>query len=148
MTIQAVAATGHLSHDAVRQALEQALAERFARQKVLVLIPDHTRSLPLPLLFRMLVDVLHDAQQLDFMVALGTHPPLGEQELSKLVGVTAAERAALWPAVGLLNHAWDDPAALETLGVFEQDEIRALAGSCWHPSLPSRVPVRINRLAL
>ena len=65
---------------------------QFTNQRVLVLIPDHTRSLPLPFLFRALVDVLHDTKQLDFMVALGTHPPLSEESLNKLVGITAEER--------------------------------------------------------
>ena len=50
-------------------------------QRVLVLIPDHTRSLPLPFLFRTLVEILRNAKQLDFMVALGTHPPLSEKSL-------------------------------------------------------------------
>ncbi len=52
------------------------LEGRFAGQHVLVLIPDHTRTVPLPLLFRLIVEILHDARQLDFMVALGTHLPL------------------------------------------------------------------------
>ena len=39
-----------------------------------MLIPDHTRSLPLPELFRMVVEVLHDVRELNVMVALGTHP--------------------------------------------------------------------------
>ena len=30
--------------------------------------------------------------QLDFMVALGTHPPLAEESLNRLVGITAEER--------------------------------------------------------
>ena len=55
---------------------------------MLVLIPDHTRTIPLPQLFRMLVDILSDASKLDFMVALGTHPPLDEDSLNKLVGIT------------------------------------------------------------
>ncbi|MCX7854254.1 MAG: lactate racemase domain-containing protein, partial [Caldilineales bacterium] len=50
--------------------------------------------------------------------------------------------------VGLLNHAWDDPAALTSLGVLEQDEIRQLAGPYWHPSLPDRVDIRVNKAVL
>ncbi len=48
-------------------------------QKV-ILIPDHTRSLPLPELFRMVVEILHDVSQLTVMVALGTHPGYSEEE--------------------------------------------------------------------
>ena len=56
------------------------------------LIPDRTRSLPLPFLFRALVDILRGASGPDFMVTLAPHPALSEQNLNPLVGITAAER--------------------------------------------------------
>jgi len=145
---QAAAQSGHLDSAAVRAVFEDGLAGQFRGQKVLVLIPDHTRSLPLPLLFRLAVEVLGDTAQTDFMVALGTHPALPEESLLKLVGITPEERAGVYRKIGLRNHAWDDPAALATLGVIEQDEVRQIAGDNWHPSLPDEVPVRINKAAL
>jgi nickel-dependent lactate racemase len=145
---RAVSNTGLLPDDVIRETLEQGLAGKFAGQKILVLIPDHTRSLPLPFLFRMLVEILHDAKQLDFMVALGTHPPLSEESLNKLVGITADERGTKYKYIGLLNHDWDNPSALAMLGSMEQDEVRAIAGERWHPSLPNRVPIQINKAVL
>jgi nickel-dependent lactate racemase len=112
---------------------------------VLVLIPDHTRSLPLPQLFRELADILRDTRQLDFMVALGTHPPLSEAQLCRLVGISAEERAGAYRRIGLLNHAWDQPDALMQIGVLPRERIQALAGELWHPSLGGDVPVKINR---
>jgi nickel-dependent lactate racemase len=137
-----------LTQDEIRSTLTRALEKQFTNQRVLVLIPDHTRSLPLPFLFRELVEILRDTRQLDFMVALGTHPPLSAESLNKLVGITAEERETTFRHVGLLNHAWDDPAALVTLGVMEQDEIRQIAGARWHESLPNRVDIRLNKAAL
>ncbi len=148
LNAQVVSSTGLLSPADVRATLEKGLTGRFARQKVLALIPDHTRSLPLPFLFRALVEILHEARQLDFMVALGTHPLLSEENLNKLVGITAEERNTQYATIGLRNHAWDNPSALTILGVMEQDEVRALAGGRWHPSLPNRIPIRINKAAL
>ncbi len=146
---QAIAPEGQLlTEDEIRGALAQALERRFTNQRVLVLIPDHTRSLPLPFLFRALVESLRDTRQLDFMVALGTHPPLSETHLNALVGLTAEERQTTFAKIGLLNHAWDDPSALVTLGVMEQDEIRHIAGARWHSSLPSRVEIRLNKAVL
>mgnify|MGYP002682851175 CR=1 FL=1 len=145
---QATAPAGTLDEERVRQTLTAGLEGRFKGQKVLVLIPDHTRSLPLPLLFRLTVEILHDARQLDFMVALGTHPPLSEEQLQRLVGITAGERSTTYQHIGLFNHAWDNPAALTTLGVMAQDEIQQLAGANWHPSLPDEVEIRINKAAL
>jgi nickel-dependent lactate racemase len=149
ITAQAVAPTGALIDLAVADTLARGLGSgRFTGQRVLVLIPDHTRSLPLPLLFRTVVEVLHDARQLDFMVALGTHPAMSPEAINRLVGISAEQRRTTYRHVGLLNHAWDDPAALTSLGVMDQDEIRRIAGQNWHESLPGEVDIRINRAAL
>ncbi len=128
--------------------LHQGLAGQFARQKVLVLIPDHTRSLPLAFLFRALVEALREAKELTFLVALGTHPPLDEERLNELLAISAQERHGRYAPVRLLNHAWDDPSQLASLGRLEAQEMRTLAGGHWHASLPAEVEVRINRLAL
>ena len=145
---QAIADKGLLSHDVIRAALEKGLVGEFVGQKVLVLIPDHTRSLPLPFLFRSLVEILHDTKQLDFMVALGTHPPLSEESINKLVGITSEERTATFKHIGLLNHDWKTPSALTSLGVIEQDEIKQIARNHWHSSLPNEVDIRINKAIL
>jgi nickel-dependent lactate racemase len=146
---QAIAPQGKpFTEHQILETLHKGLDGKFANQRVLALIPDHTRSLPLPFLFRALVEILREARQLDFMVALGTHPPLSEENLNKLVGITANERDTQYAKVSLRNHAWDNPSALTMLGVMEQDEVRALAGERWHPSLPVRVPIRINKAAL
>jgi nickel-dependent lactate racemase len=135
----------HLHEDVMIDCLTRALENRFTRQKILVLIPDHTRSLPLPFLFRTLVGILKDTARLDFMVALGTHPPLSQENLNRLVGISAEERSGAYAHIGLMNHAWDDPDALATIGCFEQDQIKAIAGDIWHPSLPDRIEIRLNK---
>lgn len=137
-----------LSEEQITETLHQGLENRFGNQRVLVLIPDHTRSVPLPFLFRSVVNVLHDAKQLDFMVALGTHPPLSEESLQRLAGITAEERDGLFRQIGLLNHQWNTPSALTPLGWMEKDEIQQIAADHWHPSLPDVVNIRINRAAL
>ncbi|MEJ2550224.1 MAG: lactate racemase domain-containing protein [Anaerolineales bacterium] len=149
MTIHAIAPAGRRLTDVeVRSTLASALEGQFAGQRLLVLIPDHTRTLPLPFLFRTLVELLGDTKRLDFMVALGTHPALQEASLQRLVGIDADERTTIFKHIGLLNHAWDDPAALTSLGVMDQDEIKQLAGARWHPSLPDEVEIRINKAVL
>ena len=131
---QAIAPQGQLlDEQQIHSTFKQGLEGRFARQKLLVLIPDHTRSLPLPFLFRLLVEILADTRQLDFMVALGTHPALPEESLNELVGITAEERSQQYRHVRLLNHAWQEASALTTLGTMEADEIKAIAGEHWHP---------------
>ena len=124
------------------------LERQFTNQRVLVLIPDHTRSLPLPFLFRSIVDFLQDVKQLDFMVALGTHPALSQESIHKLVGITSEERDTTFKQIGLFNHQWNISSALTGLGAIEDGEIRQIAGESWHPSLPDQVEIRINKAAL
>lgn len=137
-----------LDADTIRQTLTSSLERQLTGQKVLVLIPDHTRTIPLPQLFRYLVEILHDTSQLDFMVALGTHPPLNEAHLQQLVGITAEERQTTYRHVGLLNHAWDSANTLATIATLPQSQIQELAGDRWHPTLGGDVAVNINRAVL
>ena len=51
LSAQAAVTTGLLDPDTVSHTLQRGLAGRFGGQKLLILIPDHTRTLPLPRLF-------------------------------------------------------------------------------------------------
>ena len=137
-----------LDDDVIRQTMTAGLEKQHTGQKVLVLIPDHTRSIPLPQLFRYLVEILHDCKQLDFMVALGTHPGLSEEQLCRLVGITAEERTTTYRHIGILNHDWDSPDALTTIGTLPQSQIQQIAGDRWHPTLGGDVAININRAIL
>jgi lactate racemase len=146
---QAVAPADQLlSDDTIQQTLHQRLEGKFNDEKVLVLIPDHTRTIPLPQLFRYLVDILHPAKQLDFMVALGTHPALSDEQLCSLVGITAEERQTTYKHIGILNHNWDSADALTRIATLPQSQIQAIAGDRWHPTLGGDVPVNINKSIL
>lgn len=144
---RAVAAPGSLLDEAeVRRALEQGLAGvAHDGRSVLVLIPDHTRTLPLPQLFRELVTLLEGARALTFMVALGTHPPLSEERLEALLGISADERRGRYGHVGIVNHSWYEDGTLVSLGTLSGERIREIAGERWHPTLGGDVDVRINR---
>ena len=87
----------------------------------------------------MVVEILRDARQLDFMIALGTHPAMTEQHILKIIGITPEERSTTYARIGLFNHAWNDPGMLTSLGTMDKDEIRKIAGPSWHPSLPEEV---------
>jgi nickel-dependent lactate racemase len=114
-----------------------------AGKRVLVIIPDATRTMPLPMFFRLLgKHVAPQVKTLDYLVALGTHPAMSEEALCKLVGLTPAEKAARYPNSRLINHAWDDPSALITLGTIPADEVAEISGGL----LRMEVPVRLNKL--
>ena len=143
---QSVADDGsQLNSDAIRTTLTTGLEGKFSNQRVLMLIPDHTRSLPLPSLFRMIIEILDDVTQLDFMVALGTHPPLSEERLMELVGLSYEERNRTYRHIDIFNHEWENEDALMKIGKIKKKHVRKLMGEQWHESLDMSVPVTINR---
>src|SRR5579863_4772482 len=92
-----------------------------AYKRVLVIIPDGTRTAPIPLMFRLLYEQLGGrVAQLDYLIALGTHPPMSEEAIGHLVGATAQEREKRYPHVRIFNHTWSDPQALRTIGVISR----------------------------
>jgi nickel-dependent lactate racemase len=112
-------------------------------KRVLVIIPDGTRTAPIPLLFRLLYEQIgRRVARLDYLVALGTHPPMPEDAIEKLVGVSAAERAERYPNVAIFNHRWDLPEALQSIGTISRSEAELLTGGL----LAADIPVVLNRL--
>lgn len=114
-------------------------------KRVLIIIPDGTRTMPMPLFFRLLTKHLQPrAKQVDFLVALGTHGAMSEPSLRAHVGITEQEQATTYKNVHLINHAWNDPNALVSLGNIAADEIAQLSNGMFHQD----VPVRLNKLVL
>ena len=143
---QSIADDGsRLDTDNVFDILQSGLEGKFSNERLLILIPDHTRSIPLPMLFRMLIEILDDVEQLDFMVALGTHPPLSEERLMELVGITYDERSGMYRHIGIYNHEWDNTDSLVKIGKIKKKHIREYMGDLWHESLDNPVQVTINR---
>jgi nickel-dependent lactate racemase len=132
-----------LSEEEVRGIVAQALAPLELRgKKVLLIVPDSTRTAPVGLMFRVIHDLIgEEAQNLDVLIALGTHPPMSDEAINRRLEITAEERAGKYARVRLLNHAWNDPAALTCVGTIEADEIGALSGGLFQMD----VDVSINR---
>jgi nickel-dependent lactate racemase len=112
-----------------------------AGRRVLLIVPDGTRTAPMPLLFRLIRESLSDrVETLDVLVALGTHSSLDDSALSSLLGVDVRDGAA--GRCRILNHRWDLPDTFATLGTVPAQEVAdASAGR-----LDIEVPVRLNRL--
>src|SRR5207244_11768068 len=96
-------------------------------KRVLVIIPDGTRTAPIPLFFSLLYQQLGQrVAQLDYLIALGTHPPMSEEAIDRLVGVPARERAELYPNVRIFNHHWAQPEMTKTIDVISREETERL----------------------
>jgi nickel-dependent lactate racemase len=135
-----------LSPDEVERIIRDGLgACDYHRKRVLVLVPDLTRTMPLPTFFRLIVEVLRPrVARVDFLVALGTHPPLTETQFDQLFGCAPGERSRDYSDIGFLNHDWHNPEALVLLGTIPGAEIAALSDGM----LEMDVQVRINKRVL
>jgi nickel-dependent lactate racemase len=129
----------------VAEALFAALEDEVAGERVLVLVPDRTRNVPLADLFPVVVEALHKAAAVEVMVALGTHPPLPVDDILDLTGMAGAAPGVLG---AVSNHAWKGTGALEPIGTISAARVRDIAGPVWHRSLGGDLVVRVNRRAL
>lgn len=113
----------------------------FQEKRVLLIVPDSTRTAPLPLLFDALFHHLKPVvSQLDVLVALGTHPPMSDSQISRLLGISDEERQRLFFQVRFFNHEWDRPERLLTVGTLTKQQTSEISDG----QLSLEVPVEIN----
>jgi len=136
--------------------LDRAITELDARQlcreafaswnvqgrKVLVVIPDATRSCPLGMMFRLVQEAATEAAQLDFIVALGTHPPMSMEQIYARVEITEEEHRTQYARTRFFNHEWNNPEALFEVGRLSRAEVRELTGGLFEMD----VGVSVNRI--
>ncbi len=137
---------GVLSETEVRSLCASTIAGWAADgRKLLLVIPDHTRSCPMDMLFRVLYDLLAPrVSQFDVLVALGTHPPMTEAQIYERVGITAAEHRTRYPKAQFHNHMWKDPDALIEVGRLSRQEISDITGGLFEMD----VSITCNRMAV
>ena len=86
-------------------------------------IPDATVSAPLPPLFDALFHELRPCcLELDVLVALGSHPPMSDGQIARLLGIDETERRRLFFQMHFFNHEWDRPDRLLDLGSLTKAE--------------------------
>ena len=135
--------TDVLSAEQVKAFIAESLAGvELDGQSVCVIVPDGTRSCPLPLLFGAIHAALHGrVSRMTALIALGTHAEMGEQELADWLGFPVGDLADRYPGLEVLNHRWRDPATFVDLGVISAERIRELSGG----RLETAVDVKLNR---
>src|SRR5258708_14664776 len=115
---QLAPAGAYLSADQARELIAQACpAKDYKDKKVLLIVPDATRTCPLGILFTGLFDQIGGATRaFDVMIALGTHQPMSEEAICERLEITLDARRAKYAGVRVFNHEWDNPAALRKVG--------------------------------
>jgi len=118
-----------LDDNAVRQFIAANLAaEDLDGHSVCVIVPDGTRSCPLPLLISAIHQALvHRASRITVLIALGTHAAMSDPQLAKHLGYPEGQLAADYPGVTVLNHEWWKPEALTSLGFIDATRVSELS---------------------
>lgn len=118
-------------------------SKEYHGKKVLLIIPDGTRTAPVGLVFKALFKELGGVTRaLDVLVALGTHQPMSEEAICHRLEISTTERRDEYGSVRFFNHAWNDPGSLAQIGVIPAAEIRGLSEGLFE----MEVPVQVNRL--
>jgi nickel-dependent lactate racemase len=136
--------TGHITTDELMGLAGQGLARLpVDGRRVLVIVPDGTRTMPMPLMWDVLERELGPrVSALDCLVALGTHSPMSDAELSRHLG-----RPVVNGATGtrrIFNHRWNDSSTFVELGSIPAREIADLTEGRFSQD----VQVALNRLVV
>ena len=110
-------------------------------KRVLILIPDGTRTMPMPLMFDLFEKYLGSrTSKLDYLVALGTHQPMTDAQLSKLIGKLVNHGKA--GSSTIFNHEWQNLSTFMEIGTITAPQVKNISNGL----LEMDVPVRLNKL--
>ncbi|MFF5083155.1 lactate racemase domain-containing protein [Actinoplanes sp. NPDC000266] len=111
-----------LDEAAVRDYVLRTLAsEDLDGRSVCVIVPDGTRSCPLPMLLSAVHEALRGrASHVTVLVALGTHAPMSEEQLTSHLG-------GPYEGFDVRNHEWWQPSALTSIGVIPAARVAELS---------------------
>lgn len=143
--IAEVTAAGAVSPEQVAAAVAQTCpVEKYRGRKVLLIIPDGTRTAPVGLMFKTLHAHLGAVTgALDIIVALGTHQPMSEEAICERLEISLAERRGAYAKVQFFNHEWNNPAALRSVGTIPAREIEELSGGLFSMDVPVEINQRV-----
>ncbi|HLP78927.1 MAG TPA: lactate racemase domain-containing protein, partial [Candidatus Paceibacterota bacterium] len=142
-TLSKSAFPGKLTEAQVAELVAQALpVANYRGKKVLLVVPDHTRTAPVGLLFKTIFSQIGEATKaIDVLVALGTHPAMSEEAICGRLEISVEEHRDRYSKVRFFNHEWDNPGALQEIGSLTATETSELTGGLFSMD----VPVEINK---
>jgi len=142
--ISKIAFPGKLTDATVVEVVAQAMpAADYQGKRVLLIVPDHTRTAPVGLMFKTIfAQVGAVTKELDVLVALGTHPALSEELICARLEISVEQHRHEFKKIRFFNHEWDNPAALKEIGSLTCAETSELTGGLFSMD----VPVEINKL--
>ena len=117
--------------------------KRVDGKRLLFIIPDHTRTAPIDMIFKIIYDLLSDrVKALDFLIALGTHPTMSDEAINKRVGITKEELNTKYSKARFFNHHWKDRNQLRLIGTITEKEVEEISNGMMH----RKVDIVINKM--
>jgi nickel-dependent lactate racemase len=144
MVIERQNRDGLVKLEQAREAVDEFFARNdYAGKRVLLIIPDNTRSGPVGDIFKITYDFLQSkAKAIDCLIALGTHQPMSEEQICTRLSMTPEERSSKYASVKFFNHEWDKPETFTSVGKITADEIEQMSNGLFR----EEVDVAINKL--
>jgi nickel-dependent lactate racemase len=133
---------GFLTSEEITSFVKRALSSiDVSGKKVLLIVPDATRSCPMPLLLPLIEEQLSDASSITALIALGTHAAMTDGEIDNFfaAGKPVSE---LYPSITFINHEWWKPETFNEIGLITSEQLRDISVG----RLDREVPVLINKL--
>ena len=128
------------AEEAVTEFFEQ---NGYSAKKILLIVPDNTRSGPVGRIFQMIFDRIgSDAAALDVLVALGTHQPLTEEQICERLSITLQQRKQKYSSVKFFNHEWEKSETFKSIGKITAEQISEITDGLF----AKEVDVSINKL--
>ena len=117
--------------------------ETWEGKKVLMIVPDLTRSAPISLFYKEIYEqVAAKTKCLDVLIALGTHQPLTMDKIFERVGISPEEYKNKYSVkTSFFNHTWDDKSSLVEIGTIGSKEVEEITGGI----IKQDVRVSINK---
>jgi len=144
MVIERQNKDGCVENDQASEAIAEFFAQNdYAGKRLLLIVPDNTRSGPVGDIFKIAYDNLEQkAKVIDVLVALGTHQPLTEEQICRRLGMNTRARSGKYASIKFFNHEWQKPEALTSIGKISADEIDSITDGLFR----EEVDIRINKL--
>lgn len=134
---------GYLTEPQIAETIRQFFYQHPTPKRILLIIPDLTRSGPIGQIFRLIHNYIGEqTQALDVLVALGTHRLMSEEDICRRLAITPSERQTQYARVKFFNHEWHRPETFTTVGRITIEDIESLTQGLFR----EEVPVAINKL--
>ncbi len=139
------ARTIHFSEvrEIVQQAVDSDIETDLNDKRVLLIIPDNTRTCPIGLMYREIYAALSPKVKcVDVLIALGTHMPMAMEDILKFLEIEPGILSEQFPKTQFFNHAWSDPKQMKKIGNISAKKMAELSGG----RMEATFKVAINKI--